>query len=220
MQKTSTLLALFSILTVCTNAQIKKGSSLVGFDIGLSGSNFTQSYNGNDVKSSSTGLTVALLYGKAIKENLLVGGGLSYQLSTLKQGNPQVKQTVKNYGASAWTRKYYPVYGPVYAFVNGSLSATIGQTDNPLNNPVKTNSFGINLGVYPGIGLQVKKNFYFDIALNNLASIYYNRTSGEQKDNAGNIAKQSTNSYGFSTSLGNNSNPLQLGIRWIIPGKG
>lgn len=193
---------------------------MLGVDLAFSGSNFKQEYAGNEMKSSSNGFNIALLYGKAIKDNLFVGGGVSFSSSTLKQGQPETEQTSKNYGASVWTRKYFPVYGPLYAFVNGSLYANIGKNENPIGNPKKTNSFGLGVGIYPGISLQLKKSFYLDASLNNLANIYYNHTSGDLTDDVGNTTKQTSSSYGISTSLGNSSNPLQLGVRWIIPGKG
>jgi Outer membrane protein beta-barrel domain len=220
MKKTCTLLTLAAILSFSATAQIKKGAVLLGIDLGFNGSNFKQEFTGNEVKSSSTGFNVALLYGKAIKDNLFAGGSVSFSSSSLKQGNPEVTQTIKSYGASVWTRKYFPVYGPLYAFVNGSLYSTIGNNENPNNNPSKTNSFGLGLGVYPGVSIQLKQRFFLDASLDNLANIYYNRTSGETTNSGGNTVKQTSSSYGFSTSLGNNSNPLQLGIRWIIPGKG
>jgi hypothetical protein len=50
--------------------------------------------------------------------------------------------------------------------------------------------------------------------------MYYSHSKSEQTDSFGNVTKQSANNYGISSSLGNNTNPLQLGVRWIIPGKG
>lgn len=219
MKKTLTLFILFISISFFLSAQIKKGSTLLGVDLGFNGSNFKQEYASNEIKNSSTGFNVALLYGKAIKDNLFAGGSVSFSSSSFKQGNPQTTNTQKNYGASVWTRKYFPVYGPLYAFVNGSLYANVGNNESPNNNPSKTKSFGLGVGIYPGISFQLKKSFYLDASLNNLATIYYNRTSGEQTDFTGATVKQTSSSYGISTSLGNNSNPLQLGIRWIIPGK-
>lgn len=220
MKKTIVLPFVLLAISFSLSAQIKKGSTLLGADLGFSGSNFKTEYVSNEVKSSSNGFNVALLYGKAIKDNLFIGGSVSFASSTLKQGNPETEQTSKSYGASVWTRKYFPVYGPLYAFVNGSLYATIGKNENPNSNPEKTNSLGLGVGIYPGISFQLKKSFYLDASLNNLANIYYNHTSGDQTDPSGNTVKQTSSSYGISTSLGNSSNPLQLGIRWIIPGKG
>ena len=220
MKKVFILSFFFIAISVSLSAQIKKGSTLFGIDFGFNGSNFKQVYSGNEIKSSSTGFNTSLLYGKAVKENLFAGGGFSYSLSKYKQGNPQTEQTIKNYGASVWARKYFPVFGPFYAFVNGSLYASIGNNENPNSNPGKTNSFGLGVSLDPGISLQLKKSFYLDASLTNLANIYYNHTKGEQTDISGNSVTQTSSSYGFSTSLGNNSNPLQLGIRWIIPGKG
>ena len=151
MKKVFILSFFFIAISVSLSAQIKKGSTLFGIDFGFNGSNFKQVYAGNEIKSSSTGFNTSLLYGKAVKENLFAGGGFSYSLSKYKQGNPQTEQTIKNYGASVWARKYFPVFGPFYAFVNGSLYASIGNNENPNSNPGKTNSFGSGYRVYYSI---------------------------------------------------------------------
>lgn len=218
MKKTFILSALF-FLCLSITAQIKKGSTLVGVDLAFSGSSNKQEFSGNEIKSSSNGFNASLLLGKAIKENLFVGGGLSFASSNFKSGNPEVKQTNKTYGASVWTRKYFPLFGPLYVFVNGSLYGNIGKTDAPNSVPSKTNNFGVGVSIYPGVSMQLRKCFFLDASLNNLANIYYNHTRGEQPDASGGTVIQTSSSYGISTSLGNSSNPLQLGIRWIIPGK-
>lgn len=216
-----TLLLSFFLVAICfsVTAQIKKGATLLGVDLGFNGSTFKMEFTGGESKSTSNGFNASLLLGKAIKDNLFVGGAVSFSSSTLKQGNPETKQTTKTYGASIWSRKYFPVFGPFSAFVNGSLYTNIGNTENPDNNPSKTNNFGLGISIYPGISMQLKKSFYLDASLNNLANIYYNHTKGEG-DGIGGPLVQTSSSYGVSTSLGNGSNPLQLGIRWIIPGKG
>ena len=219
MKKTFILSFLFVAISISLTAQIKKGSTLLGVDFGFSGSDFKQAYIGSEIKNSSAGFNASLLYGKAVKDNLFAGGSISFSSSTYKQGSPEIKQNNKIYGASVWTRKYFPVYGSLYAFVNGSLYANIGANENPNNNPRKTTSFGLGVSLDPGISLQLKKSFYLDASLNNLANIYYTHTKGIAPDGAGNTVTVTSNNYRFSTSLGNSSNPLQLGIRWIIPGK-
>ena len=110
------------------------------------------------------------------------------------------------------------MYKSLYAFVNGSLGASASKDERNIVN-TKTNDFGVAVNLYPGISLQVKKSFYVDASLNNLANISYNHSTTEQKDGLGNTVSYTSSNYSVSTSLGNGSNPLQLGIRWIIPAK-
>jgi hypothetical protein len=220
MKKTLALSLLSFVISFSLSAQIKKGSTLLGIDFAFNGSSNKQEYGGNETKNSSNNFNTSLLFGKAVKENVFAGGGLSFATSTSKSGNPEVKQTNKTYGVSVWGRKYFPVFGPLYAFVNGSLYGNFGNTENSNNTSAKTKNFGLGVGVYPGISLQLKKSFYLDASLNNLANISYGQNKSEQPDGFGGTIKQTSSSFGVSTSLGNGSNPLQLGIRWIIPGKG
>ncbi len=220
MKKTFALFFLSLVISFSLSAQIKKGATLLGIDFAFNGSSNKQEYSGNETKNSSNNFSTSLLLGKAVKENLFVGGGLSFSTSTAKSGTPEVKSTNKTYGASVWGRKYFPVFGPMYAFVNASLYGNFGNTENSNNTAAKTKNIGVGIVVYPGISLQLKKSFYLDASLNNLANISYGQNKTEQPDGLGGTIKQTNSNFGVSTSLGNSSNPLQLGIRWIIPGKG
>lgn len=214
------LFAIGMAIPILVSAQIKKGSTLLGIDLAFNGSTITQDNNGAEVKNTTSGFSSSLLLGKAVKENLFVGGGISFSTTKFKQGGTDVEQTTNGFGGSVWSRKYIPVYGPLYAFVNGSIY--VNTASNKANNATsaKTNTLGLGVSIYPGISIQLKKSFYLDASLNNLANIYFNRAKIEQPDGTGGFTTQTSTTYGISTSLGNTVNPLQLGIRWIIPGKG
>lgn len=218
MQKHTTLFLLFLAVSFSMTAQIKKRATLLGVDLGFNGGTSKQQFSGIENKTSSSGFNASLLLGKAVKDNLFIGGGLAFNSTTYTSGTPEVKQTSTSYGASVWSRKYFPVLGPLYAFVNGSLYGNAGKTENPNSNFTKSNNFDLGVSVYPGISLQLKKSFYIDASLNNLANIYYNHNKSERNDTGGVIIQTASN-YGISTSLGNGSNPLQLGIRWIFSPK-
>lgn len=219
MKKTCMFFALVAGLSLSLSAQIKKGSTLLGVDLAFNGSKITQEINGNEIKNTSSGFSSALLLGKAVKDNLFVGGSLSYSTNKYKQGGTDVEQTTNGFGGSVWSRKYIPVYGPLYAFVNGSVYVNTSSNKANVNSAAKTNTLGLGVNLYPGISIQLKKSFFLDASLNNLANIYYTRAKIEQPDGSGGFTNQTSTNYGVSTSLGNSANPLQLGIRWILAAK-
>lgn len=213
MKKTITL-SILCLLSFSLFAQVKKGAALIGADLSLSGTNNNQTYGSSETKSSTGNFNISLLAGWAIKENLLVGGALSFASSGNKQqGNTM--QSLKTYGASVWLRKYFPVTKSFYAFVNGAVGGSTSN-NNQKNTGTIEKGFGVAIILYPGISYQLTKSCYLDASLNNLANIYYNHNSSDRTDALGNRIKYTTNNYGLSTSLGNGSNPLQLGVRWII----
>ncbi len=218
MKKTLLLFAVTLLISFSLQAQIKKGATMFGFDLNAGGSTSKYQAGTLENKTSSGSFAVSLLAGKAVKENLFFGAGVSFGTYKNKQGNSE--QTNNNYGASAWSRKYFPVAKAFYVFLNGSLNATFGKSESNTNNNGTNSGFSLAVNLTPGISYQVKKTFYLDASIGNIANIYYSHSKSEQTDNFGNVTKQSGNNYGISSSLGNSTNPLQLGIRWIIPGKG
>jgi hypothetical protein len=220
MKKVTLLFIPFIALSFSLDAQIKKGATLLGIDFAFNGSTITQETNGTEVKNTTSGFSSSVLIGKAIKDNLFVGGGVSFSTTKFKQGGTGVEQTTNGFGGSVWSRKYLQVYVPLYAFVNGSVYVNTASNKADNATAAKTNTLNLGVSIYPGISIQLKKSFYLDASLNNLANIYYTRAKIEQPDGSGGNNVQTSATYGLSTSLGNTVNPLQLGIRWIIPAKG
>jgi hypothetical protein len=218
MKKTWLLFFVFVFVSATLSAKIKKGSIMLGLDFAFNGSSIKQEVNNNETKNSTTNFSASLLAGKAVKENLFFGAGVSYSTTTFTPSGGQAAQKTNGFGGSVWGRKYFPITGPLLAFVNGSIYVNTASNKNDNPNSYNTNALGLGVALYPGLSLHVKKSFYLDASLNNLANIYYTRTKVEQSGGGSSNIQTSVN-YGFSTSLGNDNNPLQLGIRWIIAGK-
>jgi hypothetical protein len=221
----STITSLLVLITVASSAQIKKGSIFLGGDLGFSGGSTKPVENMPVTESKSTGFNISPLVGKAIKDNLIAGVGLYYSSNTLKQTAPNAvnKSTTNYYGGNVWLRKYYDLSKSFYLFLNTSLNVNISdqKTDyNPGPNLSKAKGFGINANIYPGVAYQMRKRFFLEASLNNLVSLNYGRTKYERKDELGNNSSYISKNYGFSSSIANGTNPLQIGVRWIIPGKG
>src|SRR5450432_479199 len=96
------------LFTVTTNAQIKKGSVFLGGDIG--GSTQKTKDNGTAINSQD-GLSISPVFGKAIKENLILGADAIFSLYKDKDANPvpYTNQRNNSYGAGIFIRKYKPI---------------------------------------------------------------------------------------------------------------
>lgn len=221
-----TLLTALLFISFSSFAQIKKGAIFIGGDIGLSGNNSKVESGLAESSGTTSVFYFSPVAGACIKDNLLLGAGLYFSNNVQKQNNvydnQQASAKIKthNYGLRFWLRKYYPLSKSFFLFLNGDVSGGIGRrSDN--NNPAifsnaTMNSVSISISAYPGVSFQMKRNFFLDASLNNLLSSNYNHEKFKQTNVDGTVITRTNKNYGFSSSIGNGSNPLQLGVRWII----
>jgi hypothetical protein len=222
MEKRFVFLTAALIIINCVSAQINKGSVFIGGDIGGS--------IGKTTKNGATyleqkGIVISPTYGKAVKDNLIVGAKLLFQYTDERfpgTGNttPEIKQTQPFYGVAVFLRKYKPIRGSsFYIFIEGGVS-TLYSTFNKENSTTleKQNSklFIANLYAYPGIAFTVNKKLQLESGFINLLRLSYTH----QK----NILTSTTtttfvsNSIGLGASL-NNIAPLYVGFRVLINNK-
>src|SRR4051812_14967137 len=117
------LLCLF--FSSATDAQIKKGSLLLGGDISFSKNKGSYDYQPS-YDYSTKGLTLNPSLGVAIKENTIVGAGLSYGKTWFQSSNSNSDRKSDGKGAQLYIRKYMPLgkgfylFGQSGAYVNKS----------------------------------------------------------------------------------------------------
>lgn len=206
-----TLLFLFACLFINSfvQAQIKKGTILLGGNISAGSSKF-------EIKSplhseqKSHGITINPSIGFTIKENLVLGGGGIYGYSSSKESNS--KSTNNLYGAHIFLRKYLTLGKGFYLFGDGSVYFNKSKNDNTSNglktSTAKTTSIGMSF--YPGISYAVNNRFHLEVGLNNLAYINYQN----QKYTAGSNSTES-NSFNLGTSI-SGAVPLSVGFRFLL----
>ena len=215
------LLSILLFISFTSFAQIKQGSIALGGDVSFSGGNYSSSQP-NSGSQNNYGGSISLLAGKAVKENLFLGGGVNYAGAKNKSTSSTSEVSEQNshaYGAFIWTRKYYPVLKSFYLFINGNLGVSFNNYEQKSTGALTQKQTGttISAAILPGISYQMKKNFFLDAAINNLANVYYSTSKTNFKDNQGNTSSTTkNNNWGFSSSIGNGTNPLQIGMRWII----
>lgn len=195
-------------------AQIKKGAIFLGGDIGGSTQKATYS-NSTDV-SKQNGLNISPVYGKAIKENLVLGLSASINIYNNKStgSGSEVKQN--SYGAAVFIRKYKPIGKSGFSlFAQGDLGYSYS---NSKNNPQSTNysinkrnNVGINL--FPGISYTISRKLQLETGLANLLSLNY---TTQKQDNGGAIPYSTkANGFSFGSSIDGTS-LVYIGFRLLI----
>ncbi len=118
MKKTITLsiLAMF-FFSLASNAQINKGSIMLGGSLGGSFNNFK---NPDTVAAKMNNFSISPAIGFAVANNTIVGFSLLYSFNNNKyQNEPELKD--HSYGAGVFLRKYKLLSKNFYLFGEGEL---------------------------------------------------------------------------------------------------
>lgn len=209
--------AIIILLSVNTaaQAQIAKGTSLVGGSIYFS-SDKNESSNGADIRKTS-GFGLNPSYGMAIKTNLVVGGDLNFnnnrnEIEHSLYGGSDARNST--YGVGAFARHYRNLgKSGFYLFLQGRLGVDITSGKNTYTHPnstppTKGSGYNIGLSVYPGISYAVTQRFHIETGLNDL---FYARYASSKTTYTGVTPNVTNKSSGFNVgaSLGNT-------IQWSI----
>ena len=212
--KKSTLL-LFSILMMAAyaEAQIRKGSFLLGGGVGFSFANSPGSMGGQKQK----GINISPSLGLAIKENLVVGLSGQYAFSDTKISNSPYKQTSNAYSAGLFMRKYMLLASRFYLFGEGGLNFRTVKDKSDYNGVVNSiTNKSINLSLYPGLTYAIHKNFHLEVGLNNLLTLGHSWSKEVQTLQTGTQINKGSSTY-FSTNF-SAASPLTVGFRVVLGG--
>jgi hypothetical protein len=200
--------SLFSFTTI--NAQIKKGATLIGGNIGGSSENIENPAQGD---GKSSGILAGIRLGKAVHENLIIGGLAAYGSSKMKNINSYDSKS-RDYQVGIFVRKYKQIAtSEFYIFATGSLtagSATRDITYLQTSALEKLKRTSVNLGLTPGVSYGVNKWLQIEAGLNNLLSLGYSNervTSGggvllnQRKRFNGNADISAQNTFQFGLAL-------------------
>lgn len=210
------LAGLFISASFFASAQISKGSTLLGG--GVNYSNVKSDNSGiNEVKQSNT--SIILSAGKAVKENTIVGGSLSYGTFNTKTNNNNPPSESSSYGAGIFMRKYRTLGKNFYLFGQGDLSYGYGKTKQSQissGTEIKNTSKGWNIiaGVTPGISYALSRKFQLELGFNNLVSVGYGSTKFSTTS-PGNTTNSKHSSFNVSTNFGTTSS-LTIGFRIFL----
>jgi len=198
---------IFVIITCSLEAQINKGSLLLGGNVGFSTS------KAKDTSLQNNGVSVSPVVGIAVKENIVVGISFSYGQGKDNLSLPNFKSERTSYGAGVFVRKYIPLGKGFYLFGEAGLSYqnySSTYTYPSQATGLKVQTIGINL--YPGVSYAISKKLQLEFGLPQLVTLGYSRT--QQIVNAAPIQK--TNELYCSAAASSFSNFI-LGFRIFLP---
>ena len=200
------LLILSITFCMSANAQITKGSTLLGGSL-----NFITGTN------QGTAFNISAQYGKAYKTNSFHGFQIrfshSHQNSTRGNG----------YSGGIFYRKYIPIVTGFYFFGEANFDLGYNKLSSGFSDPAATSNkittyYG-SVSLIPGLSYAVNSKLHLEIAFSNLASLSYahqeykSTTGGVSSSNNENIFQLNT-----STQLNSLSN-IQFGFRLLLQKK-
>ncbi|MDH7463633.1 hypothetical protein QEG73_20200 [Chitinophagaceae bacterium 26-R-25] len=211
---------LVTLFAVTANAQINKGSVLLGGDVGFGDHKNSSNYSSNTYNTGSISLSI----GKAIKENKVVGISLGF--SSAKQvynpitaGYDTTSQKTNRYNIGFFYRDYKKLAKDFYFF--GQANAVYSYSNQAYDyNINKLNSYkvvenGGAVSIAPGIAYKVFKKMFVELSLNNLvyASYSASNTTYDATDK-----KLKGHDFSIGTAFSNNTflNNVGVGFRFIL----
>ena len=207
-----TLLSLILLLTITlTQAQIKKGAYFLGGSLGIY-TEKTSSDSGANLVSSSFSFTPA--YGRAIKDNLILGADLMAQTGTYE--NVIAREDRKLFGAGIFLRKYMDLGKKFYLFAESRFSGYYETSDAVVWSYPESNynrkGFTVQAGLYPGVAFAVTNKFHIETGFNNLLYVQYSKTKTDFKYSS---PDTETNRFTIGSSL-SSFNGFVVGFRFLL----
>ncbi|NML20379.1 hypothetical protein HHL16_05815 [Pseudoflavitalea sp. G-6-1-2] len=204
-----------AITSFCLSAQaqIKKGTHLIGGSLGFGTDKFRYEQTPNRPEVKVNFLTLSPSWGIAIEDNLILGADVTFgQVSSGSEGNKTKRNT---YGGGLFARKYWNVLPRFYAF--GQARAGFYSAEYlPESELVwRSKQQAFNLTVIPGISYAATKTIQIEASFIPLLNFQYSK--GEEF----NIADRKigeTKYLNLNTSL-NNVNNFSIGIRFLLGNK-
>lgn len=205
-----------------SQAQIKKGAILLGGNVGFATQTNSPTNQGGSFISKQTSVSVSPIFGKAVKENLVVGADITadYSKNTYSSGyNTQKSITT---GAGVFIRKYKYLGNNFYLFGQGRLGAnyisqeyTYLQASTLVKSEIK--GYAISAGFYPGISYAINNRLQLETGFNNLVYINYSHTKATNQYNG--PSEYKSNSFSLGSSLSSFSS-FTVGVRFLLNKQG
>ena len=202
----SFLLILSIVFSVSANAQIKKGSTLLGGSL---------NFNHQDI-SGSDFFNINIQYAKAYKDNTFFGFQLGYG------HNKPVNQNWNFYTGGIFSRKYLPIVKDLFLFGEAGLNMEYVKMDSKSSNPTISNirnNYSVSISLMPGLSYGITSKLHLEMALANIARIYYEHQKLTNTSSSGTFTTRSKN-FGLNTSTHLNSlSNIQFGFRLLLQKK-
>jgi hypothetical protein len=227
MKKHFYLFPAFLLFAIFSQAQIKQGQVLLGGNIGFLKQTSSPISSANDGQTNQTNILLNPSFGKAIKENLVLGFDLDYSHAKMESeyapGPPPQNFIMKSdtYGAGIFLRRYKSLGNGFYLFMQGRLG---GDYTTQNNDYISVNStiielkrYNFSLGFFPGISYAISKKVQLETGFQNLVYAQYdNERQTIQQALGGSVSSYRSNSFSLSTSLSNSLSGFVVGFRVLM----
>ncbi len=207
------LLFLSIIFCFTANAQIEKGSKLLGGSLNFNYTDYPSATNNPAV----TNFNISAEFAKAFKNNNFRGFHIGY-------GNGNLGNTKTNsYFGGLFYRKYISIVKDFFFFGEADINLAYGKTaSNSIGTPatnLTSNIYSSAISLRPGLSYAVNPKLHLEVAFSTLASLYYQHE--EVKQTTGSTTNTSKmNSVGISTSTQLNPfSNIQFGFRFLLQKK-
>ena len=205
MKKVILLTGVFICCISIVQAQINKGSILLGGGIG---------FNNNKVKDTDKkdhSVSIAPSVGIAVKQNIIVGLNFSYYHSKNEIGT-YTPVSNSSSGLAVFARKYMPLGKRFYAFGETAIYYLNSKYiyTNPTNKS-EQKSWTTGINIYPGLSYAVTKRFHLEAGLPQLANLGYSKT----KNITNGTTTEENTQLGFHLSASSFS-ALNFGFRFFL----
>ena len=196
------------LLTVCSvDAQIKKGATLLGGQLGFSSTTTDYSSTpGPSTKNSSFSISPA--FGKAVQENLVIGADIDFEYNKFNNQNiDEHKSTV--YGIGVFVRQYKELGKSFYLFGQARLGGNyvrFEQAAPQVPSSIQKN-YNVQLSFYPGVAYSATRKLQLEAGLNNMVAIQYAHSSS---------LTTKSNQFSLNTSLNSAMAGFTIGFRVFL----
>jgi hypothetical protein len=206
------------ILTaLLSRAQIKSGTIVLGGNLDYSQQN--SSGPGFPNAGRSTNLEINPSFGKAVKDNLVLGFDVTYVNITTSQ-DQSFNDKSNGFGAGFFVRKYKPLGNGFYLFGQARVGGEYDHGRNeglyPTNNPESdvSNGFSLSLQFYPGIAYAISRNWQIEMGVPNFFAINYSHSKQTTSYIGQPDQISSSNDFQATSSL-TGSNVFTVGVRYF-----
>lgn len=189
------------------NAQITKGTKLLGGNVGIS---FYKTHDEPSTRNFNITLNPSI--GFTFKDNQVYGFNVTYGRSQTKSSSGWNESDI--YGGGVFYRRYLTLGKGFYLFGQTNAGYTLldaAQYSHTNFNGYKRREHNVSIGLYPGVSFAVNHRIHVELSMNNLASLNYNTTTTK---NYGPGFHSEMKTSGFN--LNTNANPeseLSVGFR-------
>lgn len=221
--KNSFTLALLLLCGGTLHAQLNKGTQLLTGSFNIGAGNQESSNNNETLKNNNFGAGIGVGRQWVHKENRIRGFIIDYNYNSntydYLSAAGERKRTSNSFQVGYVSQYLLPFskkfYGTATILTQFSFSKHKEQFENNSINNTNGESYGLGLGIQPGLAYQLNKRWIADVTMGNLVGAYINHGRYSSTSTSNNYKDRST-SFNLNSMFSGNSTYLGIGFRYIL----